>query len=428
MMADRPKIQSKKHPRKKFNSLLPAPMRRSQFRRLWIGMASSYAGDRFQQLAQAWLVAIITRSALAVGWIGILGSIPLVMMPLGGVITDHVDRRRLLISWQVVGAIATVIIALLVWFDQIAVWHIYVWSVINGLIALFSRPAYKVFLTEVVPPEEVRPAVSINAITETSAMIAVNALGSFFLDFLGLVLAFILNALTYFSAVGCLWGLRKYSSEPNQHSNRIKLKQIFTDMKKGFHYLSQKPALLHPLLLTFVTVLFGGPIIGLLAAIVEKSGGTIVDLGLLSAAGSLGALGGAAFAGYQSAGNHPTRNYAILGIVSALAITAFALLPTGYISMIPFAILGAATFSQAVWNTSRVAAQAEPAFQGRLQALTSMAFNLGFSLSMFWGGAAIDKFGMIALVFGAALLGLLSFFVILRKEFTPFKNKELINE
>jgi len=106
-------------------------------------MASSYAGDRFQQLAQAWLVAIITRSALAVGWIGILGSIPLVMMPLGGVITDHVDRRRLLISWQVVGAIATVIIALLVWFDQIAVWHIYVWSVINGLIALFSRPACK---------------------------------------------------------------------------------------------------------------------------------------------------------------------------------------------------------------------------------------------------------------------------------------------
>lgn len=389
-------------------------------------MASSYTGDRFQQLAQTWLVATITSSALAVGWIGILGSIPLVFMPLGGVFADQVDRRHLLISWQIVGAVSTVIVAILVLFNQIAVWHIYIWSVINGLIALFSRPAYKVYLTEVVPPDEVRPAVSINSITETSAMILVNAVGSFLLDFLGLVLGFILNALTYFTAVGCLWGLKKHSSK--RIRRRVNLPQLFSDMSQGFQYLSKKPALLAPLLLTFITILVCGPVIGLLAAIVENSGGTIVDLGLLSAAGSLGALAGAAFAGYRSAGKHPTLTYAILGLVSASALTAFALLPTGFSSMIPLAVLGAAAFSQAVWNTSRVAALADPIYQGRLQALTSMAFNLGFSLSMFWGGAAIDKFGLIALVFGAALLGLLSLVIIIRKKLALSKPKEHQNE
>jgi hypothetical protein len=61
---------------------IPAPLRRASFRQLWLGMASSYAGDRFQQLAQTWLVATLTSSALAVGWIGTLNSIPLLFMPL----------------------------------------------------------------------------------------------------------------------------------------------------------------------------------------------------------------------------------------------------------------------------------------------------------------------------------------------------------
>ena len=93
-------------------SIIPAPLRRASFRQLWLGMASSYAGDRFQQLAQAWLVATLTSSALAVGWISTLGSIPQLFIPLGGVIADLVDRRRLLITWQMVGAAATAVVAI----------------------------------------------------------------------------------------------------------------------------------------------------------------------------------------------------------------------------------------------------------------------------------------------------------------------------
>ena len=74
-----------------------------------------------------------------------------------GVVADLVDRRRLLITWQLIGAAATTAVAVLVLADRVAVWHIYAWAVVNGLIALLSRPAYKVVLTEVVPPDEVRP-------------------------------------------------------------------------------------------------------------------------------------------------------------------------------------------------------------------------------------------------------------------------------
>jgi predicted MFS family arabinose efflux permease len=402
--------------RVRLGSAIPAPLRRTSFRQLWLGMASSYAGDRFQQLAQAWLVATLTSSALAVGWISTLGSLPQLFMPLGGVIADLVDRRRLLITWQMVGAVTTAIVAALVLTGHIAVWHIYAWAIINGLIALLSRPAYKVVLTEVVPPDEVRPAVAINSMTETTSMVVVNGIGSVLLEFLGLTLAFFLNAATYLIAAGSLWGLRDLSRQSGDDPKTIDMRRVLSDLVDGLHYLARRPSILHPLLITFVTIMITGPVIGLLAAIVHAEGGSIVDLGLLAAASSLGAFVGAAFAGIRSAGANPTRRYAILGLVSAAAVALFALLPVGLISMVPLAILGAPAFAQAVWNTSRISELAAPAYQARLQAITSMAFTLGFSLGMLWAGVAIDQFGLTALVGGAAVLGLLSVIVVLVKK------------
>jgi MFS family permease len=396
-------------------SAIPAPLRRASFRQLWLGMASSYAGDRFQQLAQAWLVATLTSSALAVGWIGTLNSIPQLFMPLGGVIADLVDRRRLLIAWQMVGAAATIAVAVLVLANRIAVWHIYVWAVVNGLIALFSRPAYKVVLTEVVPSDEVRPAVAINSMTETTSMVVVNGVGSVLLEFLGLTLAFILNAATYLIAAGSLWGLRDLSRQSARGAQTVDVKRVGSDLVDGLRYLARQPSILHPLLLTFATITIVSPAIGLLAAIVHTAGGSIVDLGLLAASTSIGAFAGAAYAGMRGAGANPTRSYAILGLVSAAAVALFAFLPVGLISMAPLAVLGAPAFAQAVWNTSRIRELADPAYQARLQAVTSMAFTLGFSLGMLWAGVAIDQFGLTALAGGAAVLGLLSLVVVMVK-------------
>jgi MFS family permease len=399
----------------RLSSVIPAPLRRARFRQLWLGMACSYAGDRFQVLAQAWLVATLTSSAMAVGWISTLNSIPQLFMPLGGVVADLVDRRRLLITWQIIGAVATAAVAALVLTDRVAIWHIYAWAVVNGLIALLTRPAYKVVLTEVVPPDEVRPAVAINSMTETTSMVVVNSVGSVLLEFMGLTLAFLLNAATYLVAAGSLWGLRGLTRQSAVGPQSVDMKRVFSDLVDGLRYLVRQSSILHPLLLTFVTILIVSPAIGLLAAIVHGEGGSIVDLGLLAASTSLGAFAGAAFAGTRSAGTSPTRSYAVLGLVSAAALAAFVFLPIGLISMVPLAALGAPAFAQAVWNTSRIRELADPAYQARLQAFTSMAFTLGFSLGMLWAGVAIDQFGLTALAGGAALLGLVSLVVIILK-------------
>ena len=170
-------------------AILPAPLRRPTFRRLWVGMSVSYAGDRLQVLAQGWLVATITQSALGVGLISALGSLPLLLLPVGGAIVEQVDRRRTLLLIQLAGAVVTALVAALVLTGHFALWHIYAWSLLNGLGTLLARPAYKVMLTEAVPRDEVRSAVAINSVSETASLTLTNAAGSVMLAWLGLPVA-----------------------------------------------------------------------------------------------------------------------------------------------------------------------------------------------------------------------------------------------
>ena len=397
-----------------------SPLRYRDFRLLWAGMGASYAGDRLQELAQAWLVASLTgSSALAVGAIGVTAAIPQLLMPLGGAIADQLNRRKLLIATQLAGALAAFIVCALVVADRIAPWHIYVWAFFSGTIWLLARPAYKVLLTVSVPVDEVRPAVAINSMTETILIMLIAVAGSMLLDRLGLALGFALNALSYLIAALCLWWAPRLGEGQDRRSQADFLRRLPVDLRAGFVYLWQQPRLLKPLLLTFSIVTFTTPMFGLLAAVVHAQGGTIVNLGLLSAASGLGALIGALTAGWRGEGSQPVRLYALLGLIAAASLACFAWLPVSYLSALPLALVGGALFSQAVWNTSRVRLVADLAYQARLQSLTTMTFTLAGAAGQAWGGVAIDRFGMPSLLVAAALLASISLFSLLRSMRSP---------
>ncbi len=386
-------------------------LKRPRFRLLWLGMSLSYAGDRLQELAQGWLVATLTNSALAVGGIGVLSSIGMLLMPLGGVIADQVDRRRILILGQWIGAVLTGLMAILAFAGRIAVWQIYLWALITGLVWMTVRPAYKVIITQAVPQEEVRPAVSLNSITETGAIVATNVGGSALLGWLGLPMAFMINSLSYISAILCLARLKELSQSAGKRANPWQVKRLLVNLWDGIVYLSGSKELLFPLLLTFVGIVLTGPASSLLAAIVNSNGGSLIQLGLLGGSASLGALLGAIFAGAKAEGDI-RRTYPIWGLLAAGSVCLFVASPLSLLGALGLSGLGFLAFSQAVWNTSRVSNLAGAEYQARLQSITSMAFTLGTPLGAIWGGAAVDRFGLGSLLIGAGLLSLVSLGVL----------------
>jgi len=391
-----------------------APLHHSNFRWLWAGLSASYAGDRLQELAQAWLVAGLTQSsALAVGWISILASIPQLFMPLGGVIADRVDRRKLLIGGQLAGACIAAVVGGLVLSGTVLPWHIYAWAFISGIVWLFSRPAFKVILTEVVPENEVRSAVALNSTTETTATTTVNLFGSFLLAWIGLPVAFVLNAISYLIAAGGLWRVTGVDQQITATSRRISVKGVSSDLKDGIAFLIHQPGLLYPLLLTFLTVMISTPAVGLLAAIIHKRGGSIISLGLMIASAGVGSIAGAMYAGLHNEGSKPVHRYGWFGIGAAVAFGLFIFAPFSFITPLPLAAIGFILFSETVWNTSRVRLSANSAFQARLQSLTTMAFTLGTAFGQLWGGIVIDRFGIKGLAGGAILLCFLSIWALL---------------
>jgi hypothetical protein len=246
-----------------------APLKHPNFRTLWAGMGLSYAGDRLQELAQGWLVATLTGSALAVGRIGVLSSIPMLLMPLGGVVADQVDRRHILLAGQLAGALLTGIMAALAFTGSIAIWHIYLWAFINGLVWMIIRPAYKVIITQAVPAEEVRPAVSLNSVTETTAMVVISTGGSALIRWSGLPIAFILNSLSYLAAIFCLWRLPGLSKLEDRAPANFSYARLFIDLEEGAAHLFRNRGLLFPLLFTLVGIVFISPATSLLAAVVQ---------------------------------------------------------------------------------------------------------------------------------------------------------------
>jgi predicted MFS family arabinose efflux permease len=162
------------------------------------------------------------------------------------------------------------------------------------------------------------------------------------------------------------------------------------------------------LLLTFATVTAASPLLGILPAIVHARGGSIVELGLLTAALAAGALGGAVYGGARGEGNWPTLRYGWLGLLTAGALVGFAVLPLGLATATPLAVAGFVHFAEAVWNTARVRRLADPAYQARLQSLTTMAATLGLAIGALWSGALVDRMGITALLVGAGALGAIS--------------------
>ncbi len=180
------------------------------YRLLWGGAFTSSIGTWMQQVAQAWLIFTMTGSASLLSLDAFLGAAPFLMFSLfGGVFADRFDRRRILLSSQLVQLSTAFLLAGLIYTNHVQVWMILTLSFVVGFAQSFGGPAYQALVPTLVDREDLPNAVALNSIQFNLARVIGPVLAGIAFYKLGAAACFALNGLSFVAVIVAILLLKR---------------------------------------------------------------------------------------------------------------------------------------------------------------------------------------------------------------------------
>ncbi len=177
---------------------LVAPLRIRNFRLLWIGQNISLIGDQFKFVALSWLVLSLTGRSGALGTVLMLQAIPRsVLMLLGGVASDRLRPRTVMLLSDLFRAGVVGTIALLAATGRITMPAVYVLAFFFGIVHAFFYPASAAMIPELVHPTLLRPANSVNQMTSQIVLTAAPAVAGVVIAAVGVAGGFAVDSSSF---------------------------------------------------------------------------------------------------------------------------------------------------------------------------------------------------------------------------------------
>jgi MFS family permease len=362
------------------------------FRIVWFAALGSTIGTWMQNFAQSWLVFDLTQSNFYKGIDDFLGQLPvLLFMLIGGVIADRHDRRKLLTGSQYVQASSAFILAALLFWHKVTIWHIFALSFVTGCGQAFGGPAYQSMIPSLVPRRDLPNAIALNSTQFNLSRVLGPIAGNIVLG-VGAAACFALNGLSFFIVVIALALLRLPPHVPAKTH-----RAIGEDLRTGVSYVLQNRLLLTLTMVVFVGTFLIMPILTLMPAFATKvlsngPGTSATRLSMLMASQGLGAIVGALIVG--SFGRFKHMGLAWLGLQAGqgLLIAAFAMSRSFPLSLGLLFIGG--IFFMAVFSISFSIVQltVPDELRGRVVSIYMVALRGGWPLGGLVAGWLADQY------------------------------------
>lgn len=185
-------------------------LRHRNYRLYFFGQAVSLLGTWVQTVAQGWLVYRLTGSTLLLGTVAFASQAPqLLLGPLGGILADRHDRRRLMLTLQSLMLLQAATLAVLTALGLIAPWHIVALALFLGAVNSLDAPVRQSMAAELVGDRADLPnAVALNSITFNSARFVGPPLAGLILAWTSEAACFALNALSFAAVLAALSRIR----------------------------------------------------------------------------------------------------------------------------------------------------------------------------------------------------------------------------
>jgi MFS family permease len=184
-------------------------LKHRNFQLFWIGQGTSVIGTWMQTTAQSWLIYQLTHSPLVLGLLTVARFGPsLVVAPLAGHVADRFPRRRVVLLTQSASLVLATVLAVLTLTGTIRVEHILVLAFLQGSVDSLDMTVRQTFQMDLVGPEDLQSAVSLNAAAFNSARMVGPFLAGILIARLGEGICFALNAASYLAVLVTLLMIR----------------------------------------------------------------------------------------------------------------------------------------------------------------------------------------------------------------------------
>lgn len=353
------------------------------FRVLWFGAFTSTVGTWMQRVAQSWLVFDMTQSSFFLGLDDFLGQLPILLFTLiGGVIADRHDRRRLLLASQYVQMATAFVLAALVFFGHVRIWHILALSAVTGFAQAFGGPAYQSLIPSLVHKKDLPNAIALNSIQFNLARVFGSLLAGVAL-FFGTAACFGLNGLSFLVVIVALMSLHiKHIPTPDR-------KPMLEEMKGGIAYARSEPSIIALTVLAFLTTFLGLPLLTFLPVFAhEIFQGDVASYTHLMAFSGAGAVLGALGVAWMGRARRMGLILLLVQIALGGLVTAFALSRDWWLSCGILFLAGAALIIVFSMTASLVQLIVPDHLRGRVVSIYMVAFRGGMPLGSLAGGYA----------------------------------------
>jgi len=290
------------------------------------------------------------------------------LAPLGGVFVDRFDTRRILIFTQSVSGVLAALLGVLTIRGDVRLWMVYGIAAASGLLQVVDNPARQLFSLQLVGPEHLTNAITLNTVNMNLARVIGPAIGAVIITTIGVGPCFVVNAGSFIAVVGALLFMRSSEFYPKLFAPRTK-----GQVREGFRYVNRTPGLRTPLIMMALigTLAYEFQVSLLLSAkyTFHGDGGTY---GLMTSAMGIGAVVGGLVTASRE--RHGLDTLIATSTAFGALLLAVAVAPSLPLALIALLMLGAVNITFISRANATLQLSADPAMRGRVMALWTVAF------------------------------------------------------
>jgi MFS family permease len=348
------------------------PLKESRdFRLLFWAGTVFYLGGMVSYVALPYQLYTLTGSNFAVGALGIVELVPLVVFGLyGGALADHVDRRTMLVVAGATQVVLTGLLAVNAFLPDPQVWPIYVLGALLAAAQSLQRPSKEALEPRTVRHDQIMAASALSSLGVQVGLLAGPAVGGLLLASVGVGWCFVVNVVGLLVATALFAALRPYPVTGRSTPPSL------AGIREGLVYAVRRRDLLGTYVVDMVAMFMAMPTV-LYPALVEDVFERPELLGLLYSAGTVGSLLATATSGWTRHVHHHGRGVVVAAMAWGAAVAAAGVMPSMWLVLACFVLAGAADmvsgiFRSTVWNQT-----IPDHMRGRLAGIEMLSYSVG---------------------------------------------------